>query len=181
MSRKVPETTKQLVLLESGYRCANPTCRSILTLEIHHIEWVKDKGANTHDNLIPLCPTCHALHTQGSIPKTAIVTWKSILVSLNNPNRSCADVLLVLYQAESNPASVSDETSKLPPMRFSGDSLGFLASLITANLVKIGRYHSGSSWFGGGSPTFEVHLTETGKQFVDSWLNGRQFNIFRAT
>ena len=67
-SRHIPPATRQLVLLEAGYMCANPACRRILVLELHHIEWVKDGGGNEPSNLLPLCPNCHALHTAGHIP-----------------------------------------------------------------------------------------------------------------
>ena len=74
--RKLPAATKQAVLLESGYKCGNPICRHIITLEIHHIEWVRDGGGDDASNLIALCPNCHALHTADQIPREAIEVWK---------------------------------------------------------------------------------------------------------
>ena len=58
--------------------CANPRCKHILTLELHHIEWIKDDGNNDVSNLIALCSNCHDLHTRGHIPRSAIDTWKCI-------------------------------------------------------------------------------------------------------
>ena len=84
--RTIPPATRQAVLLEAGYKCANPVCRHILTLELHHIVWVKDDGANDLDNLLALCPNCHSLHTAGHIPASAILAWKSLLQSIGNPN-----------------------------------------------------------------------------------------------
>jgi hypothetical protein len=98
--RKISETIRQVVLLEAGYKCANPTCRHVLTLELHHIVWVKDNGGNQPDNLLALCPNCHSLHTTGHIPAQAILTWKSLLTSLGNPNRAAVDLLLVLADEE---------------------------------------------------------------------------------
>ena len=74
----------------------NPTCRHILTLELHQIVWVKDGGANDPENLLALCPNCHSLHTQGHIPAYAIRTWKSLLLALNSANHVTADLLLML-------------------------------------------------------------------------------------
>jgi len=47
---KISESTKQIVLLEAGYKCANPICRHVLTLELHHIVWVKDEGGDKPEN-----------------------------------------------------------------------------------------------------------------------------------
>ena len=70
MSRQpIPRSTRELVLLEAGYKCANPVCRHILTLELHHIVWVSHGGGNNLDNLLALCPNCHALHSAGHIPE----------------------------------------------------------------------------------------------------------------
>ena len=90
----IPPAIRQIVLLEAGYKCANPTCRHILTLELHHIVWVKNGGGNDPDNLVALCPNCHSLHTAGHIPADAIPCWKSLLVSLNSSIRASADISL---------------------------------------------------------------------------------------
>jgi 5-methylcytosine-specific restriction endonuclease McrA len=57
-------TLKRDLLIESGYKCANPTCRMILSvsiLEDHHIIQVSHGGGDTFANLIALCPYCHTL------------------------------------------------------------------------------------------------------------------------
>ena len=68
----IPLATQRLVLHESGYRCANPVCRTILTLEIHHLDYVADGGSDDPSNLVPLCPNCHTLHHTGTIPKASL-------------------------------------------------------------------------------------------------------------
>ena len=172
-SRYISPTNKQIILMEAGYKCANPTCRHILTLELHHIVWVKEGGGSNTENLIALCPNCHSLHTYGKIPKEAIEVWKSMLVSLNNPNRATVDLLIVLYREEERlVAAETDSTEITPPFRFTGDGLGALAGLITAGLVEISRRLSGASHFGGGMPSFEVRLTESGRRLVNAWFNG---------
>lgn len=170
--KAISDATRQMILLEAGYKCGSPTCRHILTLELHHIVWVKEGGSNDPENLLALCPNCHSLHTKGYIPTDAIVAWKSLLVSLNNPNRATVDLLLVLYKEEKRVAAEADPTTAAPPFRFTGYGLGVLAGLISSGLVEISRRYLGASMFGGGMPSFEVRLTESGGQLVEAWLRG---------
>ena len=43
---KLPVNTRVMVLAEAGYRCAVPTCRNILALDMHHI-WEVSGGEAT--------------------------------------------------------------------------------------------------------------------------------------
>lgn len=177
--KRVPETTRQVVLLEAGYKCANPVCRHVLTLELHHIVWVKDGGGNEPENLLCLCPNCHALHTKGEIPTEAIDTWKSMLVALGNPNRAAVDFLLVLSDEERRLAR-EEEENNAPPFRFTGDSLPTIAPLLTSGLVAIGKRYLGATAWGGAHPSFEVRLTERGRQLVDGWRTGSAAEVKRV-
>jgi hypothetical protein len=178
--RALSVPVRQQVLLEAGYRCSNPVCRHVLTLELHHIEWVKAGGGNSAENLLALCPNCHSLHTRGHIPESAIRAWKGLLVSLNNPHRGSADLLLVLDAEETRVSSVTDPATATPPFRFSGDSLPALAGLLTSGLIEISQRFSGSSWFGGGAPTFEIRLTASGRVLVEAWKSGDPAKIAAA-
>jgi hypothetical protein len=163
--RKVATDTRELMLLEAGYMCANPVCRHVLTLELHHIEWVRDGGGNEPSNLIALCPNCHALHTCGRIPTSAIRVWKGILISLNSVNRSNADTLLHLYRME------QDSFGK--NIRYSGDALLQLAGLLNSGLAQIGSAQASTG--GMGFPPYascEVRLTRRGLALVEAWLQG---------
>jgi len=44
-----------LVLHECGYKCSNPICRMVLTLDIHHIEYVSEGAGDGQENLLALC------------------------------------------------------------------------------------------------------------------------------
>lgn len=181
--KKIPNAIQQKILMESGYKCANPNCRHILALELHHIDWVKDGGGNDPGNLLALCPNCHALHTKGHIPTEAIEAWKGMLVSLNNPNRAIVDLLLVLYWEEKRLAAAeADSRSAYPLFRFTGDGLGALAGLICGDLVKISRLYSASSYYGQSMapPSFEVRLTESGQRLVKAWVDGSPESIKEA-
>jgi HNH endonuclease len=170
---RIPDATRALVLLEAGYKCANPTCRHILTLELHHIVWVKDGGENEVDNLLALCPNCHSLHTHGHIPVQAIVTWKSLLIALNSSNRGTADLLLVLAADEERVCGAEDPSKVAPAFRFTGDGLPALSGLLTSGIVEITRRFSGAGLFGASMPSFEVRLTDKGRSLVQAWQLGK--------
>ncbi len=173
MTRKtIPPTVRDLILMEAGYKCANPTCRHILTLELHHIVWVRDDGGNEPDNLLALCPNCHSLHTHGHIPEMTIRTWKSLLVSLNSSNRAAADLLLVLREDEMRFDNADDPAFAPRPFQFTGDGLPAIAGLITSGLLEISKRNSNVSARSVSMPSFEVRLTAKGKQFVEAWIDG---------
>lgn len=171
-ARSISAQARLEVLLEAGYRCANPVCRHVLTLELHHIEWVKDGGGRDAANLLALCPNCHALHTQGHIPHAAIQVWKGLLVSLSNPHRGSADLLLVLHEEEKRLAALEWPACDASIFRFSGDSLPSLAGLLNSKLLVIHAVHD-NHWFGvGPPPTFNVRLTDSGLALVEAWKSG---------
>lgn len=175
--RKDPsQALRALVLAEAGHKCASPTCRGVITLDLHHIVWVKDNGPTTVENLLALCPYCHGMHTQGHVGAEAIRSWKYTLQSLNNPHRASADLLLLLHREEREKAS----DPKRVPFCFTGDSLGMLAGLINAGLVEIPRRVANYGHFGGGTPYFHVALTEAGRGLVDAWMSGSPADLGRA-
>lgn len=97
----IPTSTKLQILTESGYMCSNPRCKHILTLELHHIEWIRDGGGNSPENLVALCSNCHDLHTHGHIPRGAIDAWKQMLMLVNGSlDRESLDLLLFLHKYE---------------------------------------------------------------------------------
>ena len=144
--------------------CGNPACRHILTLELHHMVWVKDDGGNDPINLIALCPNCHSLHTAGHIPSAAIYHWKGILHALNHAfSRESMDLLLFLY------------TKDAQKMWLSGDGVLKFSGLIAAGLVKFGEqaWKNQMSMRGSGpSSSHKLKLTEKGQALVTAWLTG---------
>jgi hypothetical protein len=163
------ERTRDEVLREAGYKCANPTCRNIITLQIHHMLWVKEGGKSDANNLIALCGHCHDLHTQGHISKSAISYWKGMLHALNHAfNREGMDNLLFLA---------------VPTMEniwYSGDAVLRFAGLIAAGLVEIAQSQQavGLRWGNDPVPTappttaVRLRLSEKGKLLVNSWKRG---------
>jgi hypothetical protein len=161
--KAVPISVKREILMEAGYMCANPRCRHVLTLEIHHIVWVKDDGGNDPSNLIALCPNCHSLHTSGKIPKSAISHWKGMLLALNHAfDRDGMDLLLFLHH-----------TKDKFPIWYSGDGVLKFARLIAAGLVECSGLASCNVGF-GQMPTssHKVYLSKMGTLLVEAWLSG---------
>jgi hypothetical protein len=99
--KALPAETERAVLTEAGFMCANPRCRHMLTLEIHHIIEVRERGGNEAYNLLALCPNCHSAFTRGRIPRSAIETWKQMLLVVNHGlDRESLDLLLFLHRQE---------------------------------------------------------------------------------
>ncbi len=166
----IPQNIRREVLTEAGYRCAVPTCRTILALDLHHILKVSEGGPNTADNLIALCPTCHALHHRKEIPQEALRVWKGMLVTLNRAfDKDAMDLLLFL--------SMDDI-----PQVYSSDGVLKFANLIAAGLV--------SSRFVGSvkasmlplyvAASVGLCLTERGRLVVEAWKAGDKAALDRA-
>ncbi|MET7633422.1 HNH endonuclease signature motif containing protein [Streptomyces sp. NPDC001773] len=74
---------RRAVLVEAGHRCAIPTCRQV-PVDLAHINpWAKVKE-HTFENLIALCPTCHARFDRGDIDKRSMLQYKQNLEILNS-------------------------------------------------------------------------------------------------
>lgn len=166
--RAIPVAVRDEVLRESGYMCGNPTCRHILTLELHHVVWVRDGGGNVATNLIALCPNCHSLHTRGHIPDDAIAHWKGILHALNHAfSRESMDLLLYLATPDADQWWISS------------DGVLKFAGLIAAGFVEVKRTSLGAgARFRNGVPTaptsttHQVALSDKGRSLVSAWLSG---------
>jgi hypothetical protein len=144
------------VLIESGYRCAVPTCRGILAIDLHHIVEVSEDGGNDVGNLLALCPTCHALYHRKVISREAIYAWKGVVVALNQAfDRDSIDLLLFL------------STPYAAQLRIDGTGVLRFARLIAAGLV-------GSLLVGQNGPfvLYQMGFTPKGLAFVNAWKKG---------
>lgn len=166
--KPIPHLVRLSVLMEAGYKCGNPACHNIITLDLHHIEWVKDGGGNKHDNLLPLCGYCHDQHTAGHIPAEAIRHWKGMLQALNAAfDRGSADLLLYLWETQND--SVSYSTDAI--LRFSG--------LIAAGLVTFSGHQKPGTPVRDDVPhsvliAVRLALTDKGKRLVEAWRSGSE-------
>lgn len=160
--RSVPKPTIIQVLTESGYRCAVPTCRIILAIDIHHMEEVSEGGGDDPTNLLPLCPTCHALFHRGEISRDCIYAWKSMLVSLSSAfDVNTIDDLLFL----STPEAIKD-------LFISGDGVLKFSRLIAAGLANFKL-----NMRNGPLLIYKVSLTQKGELLIKAWKSGKRDEI----
>lgn len=158
--RSIPNTTALNVLTEAGYRCAVPTCRGILALDIHHIVEVSENGGNNRGNLLALCPTCHALFHRGEIRRDSIYAWKAMLVSLSRAfDTNTIDDLLFLATPEAQ------------DLKISADGVLKFSKLIASGLATIDpairNYNANNYLY-----LYRVILTPRGQQLISAWTSG---------
>jgi hypothetical protein len=154
---KLPSKTRVAVLTEAGYRCAVPTCRGILALDMHHIWEVSAGGGDDPANLIALCPTCHALYHRGTINEESIYAYKAMLVAITRAfDVEAVDRLLFLEACEKDFLAVS------------GDGLLHFGRLIASGLATT-ELKANNNW---QLVTYVVNLSDKGRQLIEAWRLG---------
>jgi hypothetical protein len=153
------------VLIEAGYRCGVPTCRTILAIDLHHMVEVSEGGGNTVSNLLALCPTCHALFHRGTISRDAIYAWKGVLVALGAAfDKEAIDRLLFLSLCPRDYLIVS------------GDGLLHYSRLIAANLATV-EMKANNAW---QIVTYAVNISDKGRMLIDAWREGDRGRLAEA-
>ena len=79
----MPRELERAVKVEAGHRCAIPACRQT-PVEIAHIESYAKVREHTFENLIALCPTCHARYDREEIDRLSMRRYKDNLALLNS-------------------------------------------------------------------------------------------------
>ncbi|HSQ55500.1 MAG TPA: HNH endonuclease signature motif containing protein [Gemmata sp.] len=160
--KDLPLGTVTIVLTEAGYRCAVPTCRGILALDMHHIWEVASGGGDEPRNLIALCPTCHALYHRGTISADSIYAYKAMLVAISRAfDLEAIDLLLFLRMCPTDYLVVS------------GDGLLHFARLIAAGLASVVQ-KANNNW---NIVTYAVNISPKGKQLIDAWAKGDRVRL----
>jgi hypothetical protein len=160
----VPHEVAVAVLVESGYRCAVPTCRTILAIDPQHIIEISEGSGYAANNLLALCPTCHALHHRGVIRRDSLYTWKSVLVSMSQAfDMATVDHLLFLSRPEAK------------SLRVSGDGVLQFSRLISAGLATFGV-----AMQNGPLILYWVILTNKGKSLLEAWTSGNREAVAQA-
>lgn len=153
----LPLKTRVIVLTESGYRCAVPTCRNILALDMHHIWEVSAGGSDDMSNLVALCPTCHALYHRGTIKQESIYVYKAMLLAITRAfDVEAIDRLLFL------------ESCKKDFLVVSGDGLLHFGRLIAAGLASVDQ-KSNNNW---QFVTYAVNISDKGRHLIEAWKQG---------
>jgi hypothetical protein len=150
------------VLTEAGYRCAVPTCRDILALDLHHMYQVSEGGGDDPENLIALCPSCHAKYHRGYIPADAIYAYKSMLVALSRAfDLDAVDRLLFLNSCGKDFLVVS------------GDGLLHFGRLIAAGLASM-EQKANNNW---QIVTYAINISQKGRQIIEAWKSGDRVRL----
>jgi hypothetical protein len=163
--KRISNRVKTQILTEAGYRCAVPTCRELLILDLHHIYHVSEGGKDEASNLIALCPTCHSYYHAGHISREAIFAYKSMLVAINRAfDLEAIDRLMFLAQIPKNFLVVS------------GDGVLHFDRLIAAGLASV----TAKSNNNGLLVTYTVNLSPKGKMLIEAWKTGDHLKIRNA-
>jgi len=167
--QNLPLKTKVIVLTESGYRCAVPTCRNILALDMHHIWEVSADGSDDPSNLIALCPTCHALYHRGTIKAESIYVYKAMLVAMTRAfDLEAIDRLLFLQ--------VCKKDFKKDFLIVSGDGLLHFGRLIAAGFASV-EQKSNNNW---QVVTYAINISDKGQLLIDAWKEGDRTRLKTA-
>ena len=156
----IPMAIKRKVLMESGHRCAIPTCKQTPVELAHIIPWSKVKE-HTFENLIALCPTCHTRFDRGDIDKKSIEQYK---LNLNIINNKYGDF-------EKRVLEVFAENHQSNQLWLPGGLDIMLMYLLKDNLIIDTGETSGIIM--SGMPSQKLYqLTTDGRLYVDEWLKG---------
>lgn len=147
---------KDQVLRETGYRCAVPTCRSILSADSAHLVESEEGKGDSAENLVAICPRCFAQFQEGGIARDSLYGWKLTLASLAKAfDAITVDELLFLA------------TPVAATLRVSGDGVLKFSRLIASGLVTFSVYAQN-----GALILYHVGFTQKGADLVNAWMRG---------
>jgi hypothetical protein len=162
---RVPMKTKLIVLTEAGYRCAVPTCRNILALDLHHIWEVSVGGSDDPSNLVALCPYCHSLYHRGTIKQESIYVYKAMLVAITRAfDLDAIDKLLFLEGCSKDSLIVS------------GDGVLDFARLIAGGLATFQQKANNNNQV----VTYALNISDKGRQIIEAWRQGDRTRLKRV-
>jgi len=156
---RIPTDLRRRVLVESGHRCAIPTCRHI-DIDIHHIIPWSSSPTHRYEDLIALCPNCHRRADRGEIDRRSLRLYKANLRFTHDRfSQFEVDTLFELY-------AQPDEGNLLIP-----ECLGLLIKrLLDAGYVRFGTATGGialgDQWI--VKNPLKLHITKEGRDYVNS-------------
>ncbi len=71
----LPDSARNKLMNAVWYRCENPRCNYTHFLDVHHIVSEVEGGSNRLDNLIVLCPACHAAADSHKTSERKLRSW----------------------------------------------------------------------------------------------------------
>jgi len=154
----IPRHLEREVKMETGYRCAIPACRQTPVVIAHIIPWEKVKE-HTFDNLIALCPTCHARYDYTKeIDRKAMFQYKTNLSVVNG--RYCDLEQRIIRLFANSPGE--NEINILGGLEI------LLMNLLDDGFLADTGKNSGVIL--AGIPSYKVYLlTAKGRDFINRW------------
>ncbi|WP_206608448.1 HNH endonuclease signature motif containing protein [Streptomyces orinoci] len=182
----IPTDLKRAVLVEAGHRCAIPTCRQTPVDLAHITPWAKVRE-HTFENLIALCPTCHARFDRGEIDRKAMLQYKANLEIVNqrytDTERQLLRVFLRQLEIDERfrksipPGAVlaifepKDEAQKRlrEVIHIHRPMWWLIANLLDDELVRMGE-----PWAVAPDQSLKpLVLTDNGKDFIRRWASAQ--------
>lgn len=151
----IPRQLKRKVLIEAGHRCAIPTCRQTPVEVAYIIPWVTVKE-HTFENLIALCPNCHARHHKKEIDRQSLLQYKANLTLLNSRYGDLEQRILKIFADHPGHESVWLNKS---------------LDILVMYLVEDGMIVKDESMKYVMSDGNLYHLTDKGRAFIGRWLS----------
>lgn len=134
-----------------------------MPVEIAHIEpWAKVRE-HAFDNLIALCPTCHARYDRGEIDRKSMLQYKANLTVLAGRYGDVERRVLRLF---------ADEPSATYIDQPGGLNL-FFYYLVEDGLLKFAGISPWATQIQGANTYDRYLLTDKGRAFIDHWLNAQ--------
>jgi hypothetical protein len=157
----IPEPLKRRVLVEAGHRCAIPTCRTPVT-EVAHIIPYSIVKKHEYENLIALCPTCHARADKGEIDRASLRMYKRILQRL-------------IDKYDRFELTVLDELRQAHPVIIAGNMTLLIKNILDEELVILNDNLGGMIIYTQGIPNnVQILLTQKGRNFIHEWLSANE-------
>ncbi|WHT20199.1 HNH endonuclease signature motif containing protein [Crossiella sp. CA-258035] len=180
----IPAELRRAVLIEAGHRCAIPTCRQYPVEVDHIVDWAKVR-CHEFDNLIALCPTCHARKTGGDIDAKSMKQYKINLGVLTG-RYSDLELRLLRWLVDYVPG-------RNRPMLPDG-MIWTVGDLLLDGMIQLGDdgrllpsgYPDGTQQKGIRTFNAEraaernakfVSLTEKGRELVDRWFGAKPIDM----
>ena len=171
----IPAALKREVLVEAGHRCAIPRCQQV-PVEIHHIESWATCRSHEFENLIALCPVCHARaegHGGQLIDKQSLRQYKANLSILSHRYSDYERRALTLF---------SEQPHRV--LEFGDDADFYFMHLLRDGLIAKaeGQFRPGSSVIirqAGRSMINSYRLTPAGHVFIQKWMEDKLVSFIK--
>lgn len=161
---KIPADIKRQVLIESGHRCAIPTCRSMV-IDLHHIIGWEKCQEHKADNIIALCPNCHRLFHNGKIDVKSLKIYKANLQRLYDRFTTFeVDTLFELLKHNIIP--------------FYRPLYLLVKRLLDANYIKMSKGGDSSTLFFDLQGITFITLTEEGREYAEALQKAKEMKDF---